>query len=958
MRLKNLFLAFLLFIISVQSFADQRRAQIIGIIDQELREVTRLNQRTGAQNPEYLLRMAELLLEKARHLKDEENERFLRMSPEQRQRVNREEFFKRSHDHFVQAQRTGLHIIRNFPNFPERGEVLYILAYNSKEFQRTDDARRYFAQAIQSSRPGSETHAKAQLGLAEIYYNEQNYRRAAPLYEQALRVIDDQWWTKDSFNLAWSYFRLGEHRRAINLMNEIHRKSADSKYVDMRPQVERDIAYFYTEAGDIQQAVAFYQRQGGDIATNLIRVGRHMISQGKHTAAQNAFEEALKHRRTREDNIEIHLQLLNIHEKFLNYPQHLASSQQLMKFHEGGHLRPDQLEDLKYHVQNMSARLQRQVAEGRRGARHERDQQQRAQMAVAYFELFGRLDPAQSYQANFHAAETNFASRNFNDAVRLYNLAYQGAIETNNREIAHHALEGMMASLGSEGITEETLNTYLEPAYLAFLQANSRGEQSNLVFQRLFNHYKDKGDIRNAERTFNSYRRNFPDQHDIHEAMLGHIMDHYQQRRDLKNLNRWAARIESGEIQVSRQYAETVRLLLLNLQFEQVEKFTSEGDMKEALRGYVMIYQSDQSSEDAKKNAAYNIATLFHELGDIERTYGWTKRALEHMDAQDVHKFESSFMAITTGLFHRRAVKQAAEINSSIFLKLCQINSNNKSVFFRNANVMLLATDQYQESMQLIQRARQCQITRDVIALAQEEQLAYLLSKEYWNGLEDYIERLKGDVSNRPELIYPLSKVRDALLRSGQTTAAREKESEIINFYMTSLAQNLTFPIEALDVVAEIRLRRVRQLLNQINAIELRFPEDNFNNQLEDLFEKLDTFTDAALEILQIGSGEGIVTAYRYLVEGYENSAQKIELFTPQDRSDEYVASFRESMRGIYNPLYRQAQSFRDEAVGHIKGSEILSTNNYWFLNHRRDSIYLKFFDTSGGILMDRGGRR
>ncbi len=65
-----------MFSFSFSAVANDRRNKILNIIDEEYKEIQRLSKQTGSKNPDLLLRMAELLLEKARHYKDEENLKF------------------------------------------------------------------------------------------------------------------------------------------------------------------------------------------------------------------------------------------------------------------------------------------------------------------------------------------------------------------------------------------------------------------------------------------------------------------------------------------------------------------------------------------------------------------------------------------------------------------------------------------------------------------------------------------------------------------------------------------------------------------------------------------------------------------------------------------------------------------------------------------------------------------
>ena len=90
----GLFLTRALFVNNVHADVEQRRAELIKVLDEELREVTRLNKQIGAQRPDLMLRMAQVLLEKARLLKDLENQKYLETPSAQREKLNKDEIYK------------------------------------------------------------------------------------------------------------------------------------------------------------------------------------------------------------------------------------------------------------------------------------------------------------------------------------------------------------------------------------------------------------------------------------------------------------------------------------------------------------------------------------------------------------------------------------------------------------------------------------------------------------------------------------------------------------------------------------------------------------------------------------------------------------------------------------------------------------------------------------------------
>ncbi|MCR9203084.1 MAG: tetratricopeptide repeat protein, partial [Halobacteriovoraceae bacterium] len=235
--------------VEVKASVERRRAQLIEIIDEELKEVIRLNRQIGSKNPNLLLRMAELYLERARLINEDENMKWISLSPEETKGRDQKEFYKNSRKYFVMAQKTCYYILKRFKKFKGRADVYYILAYNAKEFQQEKKAKKFFVRAIKYAKRGSYTEIKSKLALGEMYYNEKKYKQAIPLYEVALKRKDQKWWTKDAYNLAWCYFRVGQKTKAIRLMSEVHKLSGNASFVDVSDQVERDLAYFYSEAG-------------------------------------------------------------------------------------------------------------------------------------------------------------------------------------------------------------------------------------------------------------------------------------------------------------------------------------------------------------------------------------------------------------------------------------------------------------------------------------------------------------------------------------------------------------------------------------------------------------------------------------------------------------------------------------------------------------------------------------
>ncbi|MCF8057940.1 MAG: hypothetical protein K9K67_01480 [Bacteriovoracaceae bacterium] len=936
---------------------EQRREQLINIIDEELREVIRLNRQIGSKNPNLLLRMAELYLEKARLIIEEENYKWLSISPEESAKMDQKDFYKKSRQYFLMAQKTCYYILKRFKKFKGRAEVYYILAYNAKEFQQGERAKKFFQRAIKFAKSGSYTEIKSKLALGEMYYNEKKYKEAIPLYETALKRRDQKWWTKDAYNLAWCYFRVNERSKAINLMSEVHKLSGNASFIDVSEQVERDLAYFYSEAGRTNEALAFYKKIGKDIGKNFLKVGKYLKGQGKYAAAQSAFDQAAKNAESDDVKIEVYVELLSLYDRFGKVDKHLAVSKFLFEKHKANQLNPKQLEDLKYHVAKMSAQLQKQVVSKAYNSRNN-IKRQKAALATEYFQIQAGLSDGIDHKAIFHAAETQYSVKDFNKAANLYDQAYEVSKKVGDSKIEALALDGLLASLNGKGVSEATTNKYLSKSYAIFLKKNPRSKKSFKIYQRLFNSKIQANDIKGAENTLLEFKFHFPDSQQKQEVMLARVMDYHRVKKDREEIKKWVDKINSGEFKVSQKFAKKLRLILLSIQFDKVEKFNTKGEKVDALKGYLEIYKDASSSEDARKSAAYNIATLFHQLGNKEKTYGWSKRALSLLDPKDVDKYEDSFLLMASGLFNYREFRKSAEIYEITLEKVCKLRAKNKDTFYKNANILYLADGNLQKAVEVIELGKSCGISDKIELEVALDTLTELGKQERWQSFENLLNKLKGNVSASSDLIYPMSKLRKTFFARGRKDQAVSANIEMINLFKRARARKQRIPLEALDVIAENYLEDLRRTAEKLESIRLTFPEKEYNGLLKAKFKYLDSVTSKALDVFKIGSGHGIVEGYRILVESYKKLGKEIADFAPEGKSGEYIASFRNSMKDIALPIMRKAEEFESEAIKQINSSKILSLSNFYFLSKNNLPVVPQFFPVKNGVLMDRGGKK
>lgn len=952
------FLLSILLIISFDVFAKSKREQLLDIVNEELQEITRLNKQTRSSRPTLLLRMAEVLLEKARIVKEGENEKFINLSAKQRSNPDRKKFFKESNKYFIQAQKTCFFILKRFPKFRGRGDVYYILAYNAKEFSDFDSAKKYFSLAVKTSGKKSYTRKKSLVALAEFYYNQQEYEKAIPMYEKALKSTKSRWYTKDLFNLSWCYFRVGKKKSAITSMQKAYKLSGNKKYIDMRYAVERDLAYFYTAAGKVKDAIRFYKKIGGNIANNLVKVGRHLINQGKFTPAEAALVEAMKYKPSDRLRIDAYFSLLTLYDKYGKTSKHLGICEKLVTDFKQKRLREDEVKDLLYHLKKYSAVLQKQVA-GDTYKTVKKTRRRKAIQSVAYFRLLAEVDSKKSQEHLYFAGETFFAVADYGQALEEYAKSREIALSRRDKKYHKLSVEGMLACFSHpKAIGKKRSNKYFPIVTDDFIKLNPKNKETDKLIQRLFSYYLDNKDITKAEVQLNRYVALFPKKYKIQEAMLARVMDYYKAKKDKDGIKKWLGAINKGQIRVSKKYAARLKYLLLAMQFENVEKFNTKGEKKGALQGYVEIYKSSESTVDAKKNAAYNIAVLFHELGNIELMQGWLKRAVTMMNPTEILKFSSSFLVMISDLNNQGRFKEAHHLYRSSFDKICKKKSKTKSVLFQNAITIELIEPEIglRSTAQLLDDFNKCRISSKVQKKLLGEIVDYLNERDTTKDLEMIYEKYRTKSSYLEMVARLASEIARIKERLGDARA--NKFYAAANIYYNKLKKKgLKADYRVLSILSNNELAKVENRMRGFSDFNFSFPRNKFANTMTNKFKEVADFKKSLETLYDFGVGDTIVSGNKLLLQVYDHFIAKIKGFAPKGFSAENLKLFRKEMESVVKTLEGDKTMIVQSSVSLIQNQRVLSKSNADFLIDPtiKDYIATPRLRT---VIMDRFGRQ
>jgi hypothetical protein len=935
---------------------DGKRKKIVAIVDEELGEVSRLARQQDFKSPDTLLRVAELNLEKARLWREAENEKYLSISPDERSRVNKTDYFKQSAKYFDDANDSALLVAKKFPNYKLIGEVYYILAFNSRELGKTEEAQRYFKAAASKAPEGSKVSDRSKIALADYYFNAHKYREAIPLYELGLRTVDEKWWTKDAFNLAWCYYRNKNYDKAISTMLEVHRKSASDKYIDMKSLVERDIGVFYVDSGRMKDAIKFYEANGINYTQQFIKVANAIVTQGRFSQAESLLQEAAKVEKDRNLKIEIYMAQLELFDKFNKVDEHLKTSQQLVAMNQESPLDEEALKRLSYQVNKKAAELQKATASGTYSS-VAKVRNQKSQQAIAYFELSSLLSPSEKAEKTFFQAETAYAATSFGKALSLYMKSFDEAKKDGNKKILSQSLDGMLASLAQPELDSKIAEKAYVPVYTRYLEADSKSAKANTIFVKLFNTQYDAGQITEAEKTMENFSTHFPKDYKTQEAMLAKIMEYYRGKKNYVKVKEYVNDINSGKFKVSEKYAEALRGLMTKIQIEGVQESLERGEKGTALKGYHQIYTNADSTPKARVNAAYNLSALYYDLGDTEQSYNWGLVALKDMDASEVVKLGDSFLSIAGGLFLRQQFTSSSDFSFKVLEKICHQNSPNKPIAYKNAVYIALANNELDHAIEIRNYGKGCEIADATLTEVTIEILKDMVRAKKWDNYDNLLAELEKNPKNHALLIKPYEEYRKELMTIGDASGAKEAEAKQLRFYESAKKQKIEVPVDGLDVIAEKHVRIILEKKRKLDQVTLQFPESEFNTGVKFKLQMLDQLTKEVEAVQKTGSGKGIVEAYKYVIESYEDFGTALKNFSPEGKSPEYVSSFQKAMGEVYNPILNNAKKQRLEIKKLVYDNRILSKSNFFVL-YSREENEKRYLTLKEVVLMDRGGKK
>ncbi|HSP17960.1 MAG TPA: tetratricopeptide repeat protein, partial [Myxococcaceae bacterium] len=198
----------------------------------------------------------------------------------------------------VRAMDAYARLLKTFPKYPRRDEVLFSLAYDLEDVGRQEEAVAQY-RALLRDFPGSRFAADAWLELGNHAFDAGNVAAAQDAYEHATRVGSPRVRSYATYKLAWCDFNLGEFEGARQKLSRVVDGSAGGgaqTHRDLRTEALADLTRVYVRLDQPQEALAYFLRNtsGAERRKLVTRLGNGLADAGELRGALEVYRASLE----------------------------------------------------------------------------------------------------------------------------------------------------------------------------------------------------------------------------------------------------------------------------------------------------------------------------------------------------------------------------------------------------------------------------------------------------------------------------------------------------------------------------------------------------------------------------------------------------------------------------------------------------------------------------------------
>lgn len=281
-----------------EAIADKKRDESI----ESLKKIIPKIEDGNPQKADMYFQLSEFYWEKSRYLYRKEMLAFFeaqKVSDEKRNRgekvVEPKAEHRESELYRSETMRLYETVLREYPSYERKDEVLFNLAYNLYDLGKRDQAIKRYEELLKAY-PGSKFVADAYVQLGNHYFEVANVlEKARTYYEKAFASANPRIKSYALYKLAWCDFNAGEHERALKRLQETvefaEKQGKEKSFTDLKNEAMNDSIRMFVELNRADDAIAYYKAHAGKKKqiTLIARLADGLQGAGHHENAIKSF---------------------------------------------------------------------------------------------------------------------------------------------------------------------------------------------------------------------------------------------------------------------------------------------------------------------------------------------------------------------------------------------------------------------------------------------------------------------------------------------------------------------------------------------------------------------------------------------------------------------------------------------------------------------------------------------
>lgn len=926
------------------SVTSPQEARLNTIREQEIQQLKAILQRsiTKDQRADLLLRLGEVYNElyrfyffKENQLWNKKSEEFLANPQNAKSKKRPKPDNKKSQKFLTESVRYLENILQTIGSYEKLDEVYYYLGFNHWELGNREKSTGYFRRIVRQH-PRSNYVSEAHRYIADFEFANRRFKEALANYQAAGRDSKAPTYPRVLYGTAWSFFKVGQPKRALDTMVQAIRLSKDvseEEAIKRGTSLQNDaydaMVLFYSEAGKPNQAQEFFTKEVGEEAAPELLSKLLAIYQ-----KQGRYGEALttsKQLETVDDSVreagsaqryEILQNALKLAQQQRNNDRELA----LLNTMIAEFIRKDSTEEIqtaiRANVRNsaLQAHKESEKAANRRAAE---------QRAISLYKLYlatfsEKTEKSDVYEINYYLADLYSQADRHRDAAAQYRLLLRAALNDKGnsylQKVQRSTAEGVIYSLDayfkSRGrdvpSSKQEVDELLE-AIDAFVELYPSDKESPKFVARAAGLLKDdRARKEEYQERLRVLIERYPGSPQALEAAVLQLRE-AEQKNDFTGVQALVKAYLGNERLMAQDtkgdFRQQLEGVLSKAKFKDVKDLEDGSQFAEAAVRFEQLAR-ESKDRDIRFKALNNAAVNFGKAGDEKNEIRIYKEIAKQYPNQE--GAAERILGIADSSFLAGDYKDAAEKYEEYFaLVEPRIGSGGEKTkdlalnAIRNAAFLREALNQEEQAGENIRRIVRAANQKLPGAKAVAEDFLFDRATR-WRKAGDKVEAV--DAYKRYLSAFPQGRfsVESTVHLGNLYNDLREPEKS--QAYLAKGAESIRNKSKLsrteLAYAAEARIQMLDGLEQAYRKSQLSLPEDRLKQDVKNKLQRLEQLTKGYLQVVEYGDGRWALEAFYKMAAAYKDFAEQIESAPiPANYQGEDKVKFQNQLKAVARPV-------------------------------------------------------